>query len=107
MKVYVVYKFVHRDTYQTSESYASILKVFRNHIDAYEYAVEFLKNDFVDSIHYSPKLDDVKNILNSDFFFDTEKYEYIHRNLHEIIGDGKFTLLPTHTICFVEEMEVN
>ena len=107
MKVYVVYKFVHTDTYQTSESFASILKVFKYQAHAYEYAVEFLKNDFINSIHYSPKLDDVKNILNCDFFFDTEKYEYIHRKLYEIIGDGEFTLLPTHIICFVEEMEVN
>jgi len=45
-------------------------------------------------------------ILNDKTTSNKQKYNYIHNNLYEIIGDGEFTLQPTHHLYFVEEKEL-
>lgn len=46
------------------------------------------------------------HILNDDTTSDIQKYNYIHNNLYEIIGDGEFTMQPTHHLYFVSEKDL-
>jgi len=62
--------------------------------------------DFMNQEELYHSKEHILYILNNNSTSNKQKYNYIHNNLYEIIGDGEFTMQPTHRLYFVVKKQL-
>ena len=125
--LFVVYLHQHIDDYKRADSFANVLKIFRSKDKACEYCVKLLEKDFDKEklFEYMEEDDDFdekdeddldEDIKEHKIFLDKTnnfitRYEIVSNNFSKFFGDfegyGEFTMLPSHTMYYIKELEIS